>query len=98
MSIHDVEKFLTDEDREQLQRVSEFEAAGDLAAALQLLRQQPRVVGSGRERHLAEMVRLGDSAPPWAWGRWIIGAAYSWALMSADPRTDQAVLGVFATT
>jgi hypothetical protein len=98
LPISDFEKFLTDEDREQMRRVMELEAAGDLAAALQLLRRQPRVVGAGHERHLAEMVRLGDSAPPWAWSRWIVGAAYRWALTSADPRTDRAVLEVFAAT
>jgi hypothetical protein len=98
LPISDFESLLSDEDRAQMSRVMELEAAGDLAGALQLLRRQPRVVGAGHERHLAEMVRLGDSAPPWAWGRWIVGAAYRWALMSADPRTDRAVLEVFATT
>jgi hypothetical protein len=94
----DLEDFFTDEDRAQMMRVMDLEAAGDLEGALRLMRTGARVVGAGHERHLAEMVRLGDAAPPWAWARWTVGAAYRWALMNADPRTDRAVVEVFAAT
>jgi hypothetical protein len=92
------ENFFTDEDRAGMVHVMDLEAAGDLEGALRELRRQTRVVGAAHERHLAEMVRLGDSAPAWAWARWTVGAAYRWALLNADPRTDRAVLAVFAAT
>jgi hypothetical protein len=94
----ELEDFFTAEDRAHFRQVMELEAAGDLTGALRLMRAGTRVRGAGHERHLAEMVRLGDSAPPWAWARWTVGAAYRWALTNADPRTDRAVLEVFAST
>lgn len=94
----ELEDFFTAEDRAHFRKVMDLEAAGDLVGALRLLRAGTRVRGSGHERHLAEMVRLGNSAPPWAWARWTAGAAYRWALVNADPRTDLAVLQVFAST
>ena len=89
---------LTEEDRAHFLRVMDLEAAGDLSGALRLLRSGTCVRGGGHEGRLAEMVRLGDSAPAWAWARWIVGAAYRWAVVHADPRTDQAILEVFAAT
>ena len=94
----ELEDFLTAEDKAHFRRVTELEAAGDLGGALRLLRGGTRVRGAGHERHLAEMVRLGDSAPAWAWSRLTVGAAYRWALVNADPRTDRAVIEVYAAT
>lgn len=98
MPLEELEDAFTEEDRAGIARVMELEDAGDLSAALSALRRQKRVLGAGQERHLAEMVRLGDAAPSWAWGRWALGAAYRWALRSEDPRCGQAVLAVFEAT
>jgi hypothetical protein len=98
MPFADLDDFLTDRDKADMRRVMDLEAVGDVAGALAALRRTVRVVGSGQERHLAEMVRLGDDAPSWVWGRWLCGTSYEWALPEQDPRVSAAVLGVFATT
>jgi hypothetical protein len=93
-----LEDVFTTEDKAHFRKVMDLEAAGDLVGALRLLRRGTRVRGAGHERHLTEMVRLGDSAPAWAWSRLTVGAAYRWALVNADPRTDLAVIEVYAAT
>lgn len=98
MPLAEFDDFLTDRDKADMHHVMDLEAAGDVAGALAALRCAVRVVGSGQERHLAEMVRLGDDAPPWVWGRWLCGTSYRWALVEQDPRVSAAVLGVFAAT
>ena len=98
MPFADLDDFLTDRDKADMRHVADLEAAGDVSGALAALRRAVRVVGSGKERHLAEMVRLGDDAPPWVWGRWLCGTSYQWALLEQDPRVSAAVLGVFAAT
>jgi hypothetical protein len=98
MPFADLDDFLTDRDKADMRHVTDLEAAGDVAGALTALRRAVRVVGSGQERHLVEMVRLGDDAPPWVWGRWLCGNSYRWALLEQDPRVSAAVLGVFAAT
>jgi hypothetical protein len=98
VQFEDLDDFVTDRDVADTRHVADLEAAGDLAGALQAFRGAMRVVGSGQERDLVEMVRLGDDAPPWVWGRWLCGAAYRWALLERDPRVTAAVLDVYATT
>jgi hypothetical protein len=98
MPLDELDDVLTDRDKADMRHVTDLEAAGDVAGALTALRRAVRVVGSGQERHLAEMVRLGDDAPPWVWGRWLCGNSYRWALLEQDPRVSAAVLGVFAAT
>ena len=48
--------------------------------------------GTAHLGHLAELIDLGDAAPPWALARWASIQAYRWMLNEHDPRTDNAVL------
>ncbi|MGH8894513.1 MAG: hypothetical protein ACRDWY_14605 [Actinomycetes bacterium] len=96
--VADIETFFTEQDRADKRRVMDLEAEGDLVGALRALRRTARVVGNAHERHLAEMVRFGDEAPGWLWGRSVLGAAYRWALASEDPRVAEAVLAVYVAT
>lgn len=70
--------------------VDAAEARGDAAAALALMEDMP-VGPDGRAwwrperwRRLRQLVELGDQAPAWAWGRWVVAQAAQ--ATPGDPR------------
>ncbi len=70
----------------------EAEAAGEVDAAMRLNLQMPGPGATPQVSDLRELAHLGDSAPPWAIGRWITRQALRRLLFDVDPRVREAVI------
>lgn len=88
----------TDEDERWMRRCLEAEARGDAEAALDCYRRGVHVDGAPKQAELAHLAAVGADAPTWLVGRWAARQAYERMIVDQDPRLDDAVRAVLATT